>query len=268
MTPCSRGWLFRAFLAAIPVAGTAAAGQTSGIPSVDILGTEFRVTLTNGTVLSGKELVGAVLKVGLPGGETQTIRIDGAAPDPKDPEVMLYDLSLRDQVTDTWRPLCEPDVEGVRKAFPMKGTLAEDGEYHPEAPGFSLTCTSGAQAKCVRWGYKPWKTRIGFVSMLDLYRSCMRMARADYCGDGLSATRDGTPIDIFDVAGIQTPEPVSTMRFEAAWGPYGAVCVHHTRIPDVLTIEELVARCQGLTDKVGERCSVDAAGALIFNKSH
>ena len=94
------------------------------------------------------------------------------------------------------------------------------------------------------------------------------MVRADYCGDGLSATRDGTPIDLYDVAGIQKPEPVSSMKFEAAWGIHGAVCVRHTRIPDVLTIEQLVARCPRLANRVGDSCGEDASGALMFDKSN
>jgi hypothetical protein len=253
-----------AFVLANCPPGTAA---TPGIRSVEVVGTEFRVILTDGRLLSGKKLVGAVLTVAVPGGQPQTIRIDGIELDPKDHEVTLYDLSFRDPTTGAWGALCKPDAEGSLKAFPMRGTLAPDGEYRPEAPGFSLTCTLGVQAKCVRWGYKPWKPDIAGFRMLDLYRSCMRMARADYCGDGLGATRDGTLIDLYDVAGIQKPEPVSSMRFEAAWGPHGAICVRHTRLPDVLTTEQLAKRCPRLANRIKESCSEDAPGAFLFNKS-
>jgi hypothetical protein len=257
-----------ALLAVLPLELASASEQSPGISAVDILGTEFRITLSDGRVLSGSQILGAVLTVGVPDGEIESIRIDGVGADPEDPEIMLYDLSLRDKNSHAWRPLCHPDVEGLRKAFPMKGTLAEDGEYRPDAPGFSLTCTSGVQAKCVRWGYKPWKPDIGAVRMLDLYRSCMRMARADYCGNGLPATRDGTPIDMFDVAGIQKPEPGSAMEFEAAWGPNGAICVRHTRFPEELSLDALRARCPKLKDRLGEACSVETPDALLFNKSN
>jgi len=225
------------------------------------------VTLSDGTSLSGKRLVGAVLTVAVLGGQPHTIRIDGVELDPKDSDITLYDLSLRDSTTGAWSNLCKPDSQGLQKAFPMRGTLAVDGEYRPEASGFSLTCTLGVQAKCVRWGYKPWKPDVAGFRMLDLYRSCMRMARADYCGDGIGATRDGTLIDLYDVAGVQKPEPLSSMRFEAAWAPHGAVCVRHTRLPDVLTTEQLAARCPRLANRIADSCGEDAPGAFLFNKS-
>jgi hypothetical protein len=255
-----------ALVASLAMLASGAAGQ-AGIETVEVIGTEFRVTLADGTTLSGAALVGAVLTLAVPGGEAQDIRIDGVQPDSADPEITLYDLSVRNPLTGGWSNPCNPDPEGLMKAFPMKGTPAPDGEYHPEAPGFSLTCTAGVQAKCVRWGYRPWEPAVGGVSTLELYRTCMRLARADYCGDGEGATRDGTPIDLYDIAGIQRPEPVSAMRFEAAWGPDGAICVNHTRLPDVLTLEELARRCPRLALQIGDSCSEDTPGALMFNKS-
>jgi ADYC domain len=107
----------------------------------------------------------------------------------------------------------------------------------------------------------------GGVPMIDLYRTCMRMARADYCGDGIGATRNGTVIDLYDIAGIQRPETEAPMPFEAAWTPKGAICVRHTRLPDVVDLEKLVARCPRLAGAVGETCSENAPGALLFNRS-
>src|SRR5262245_11719847 len=112
-----------ALLAVLPIASAPASDHSAGISSVDIHGTEFRITLSDGRVLSGTSLVGAVLTIGVREGETASIRIDGVASDPEDPEVLLYDLSLRDEAG-AWKPLCAPDVEGLQKAFPMKGTLA------------------------------------------------------------------------------------------------------------------------------------------------
>jgi ADYC domain len=93
--------------------------------------------------------------------------------------------------------------------------------------------------------------------------------RADYGGDGTGYTRDGTLVDVSDQLGIQPTESNPnhpTLEFEAAWGPDGAVCVRRTRIPEVLSIEELAARYPRLVGRIGPDCS-EAVGALIWNRS-
>jgi len=248
-------------------ASAAAAAERATVAAVDVEKTAFIVTLTDGSVLKSPQLAGAVITVALPGGGQAEVRIDSVEPDPADPDITLYGLSGRDPATGNWANLCLADPKGVTKGFPMRGALGADSEYHPDAPGFSLTCVAGVQAKCVRWGYKPWIEMSGGVPMIDLYRTCMRMARADYCGDGIGATRNGTVIDLYDIAGIQRPETEAAMPFEAAWTPKGAICVRHTRLPDVVDLEKLVARCPGLAGAVGETCSENAPGALLFNRS-
>jgi hypothetical protein len=248
-------------------ASAAAATERATVAAVDVEKTAFIVTLTDGSVLKGPQLAGAVITVALPGGGQAEIRIDSVESDPADPDITLYGLSGRDPATGNWANLCLADPKGVAKGFPMRGALGADSEYHPDAPGFSLTCVAGVQAKCVRWGYKPWIEMSGGVPMIDLYRTCMRMARADYCGDGIGATRNGTVIDLYDIAGIQRPETEAPMPFEAAWTPKGAICVRHTRLPDVVDLEKLVARCPRLAGAVGETCSENAPGALLFNRS-
>lgn len=72
-------------------------------------------------------------------------------------------------------------------------------------------------------GYAPWS------GGADVHQTCTRMARADYCGKGTSFTRDGTAIDVYDTLGVQTATGDASMRFEAAWGPSGALCVSRPR---------------------------------------
>jgi hypothetical protein len=55
------------------------------------------------------------------------------------------------------------------------------------------------------------------------------MARADYCGDGVPHTEDGTLIDVFDPAGIQVAVEDAALSFEAGWSTEGAVCVNVPR---------------------------------------
>jgi hypothetical protein len=78
-------------------------------------------------------------------------------------------------------------------------------------------------------------------------------------------------IDVYDDAGLQAPEPVSTLAFEAGWSPAGAVCVHHTRVPANIRLDELLQRCPRLgTAASGPGCTEDQArrdGAILFNKS-
>jgi len=83
---------------------------------------------------------------------------------------------------------------------------------------FLITCTGGAEGKCVRFGYKPWRRGPDGVSLAPYYQTCVRLVRADYCGDGIGHTRNGTPIDLFDTIGIQSDEVAPGMTFEAAWG--------------------------------------------------
>ena len=67
------------------------------------------------------------------------------------------------------------------------------------------------------------------------------MARADYCGDGTSHTRDDTRISIYDTAGIRSHGRSDDLTFEAAWGPDGATEIWRTRQGESLA--EIAAKC-------------------------
>jgi hypothetical protein len=76
-------------------------------------------------------------------------------------------------------------------------------------------------------------------------------------------------IDPFDRLGIQRRERDPgghNLEFEAAWGPDGAICVRRTRIPELLSTDELAQRYPHLADRVGPDCS-EAVEALIWNRS-
>ena len=189
-------------------------------------------------------------------------------PDPKDPagEIVLYALSEQDPLSGEWRNLCGADADRRRLGFPLAGAFTADGR-HIEMPGrFLITCTGGAEGKCVRFGYKPWRQGPDGVSLLAYYQTCVRLVRADYCGDGIGHTRNGTPIDLFDRIGIQPDEAAPGMTFEAAWGPDGAVCVRHTRLKEALDATALVQQCPRVARIVGEKCD-EATPALLFNRS-
>jgi len=190
-------------LAALP----ASAAQPASRLSVE--GTEFVLYRLDGRVLRSAELVGAELDLG--GG--RQLRIDAVRPDPGDASgaILLHSFSQREG-NGAWMQACEADGQGQREGFPVPGRWVE-GRYRPDRDHFALTCSAGAQAKCVRWGYKPWASAPDGTPMAGMYEACVHMARADYCGDGTATTRDGTAIDIYDRHGVQQPAGSGEFRF-------------------------------------------------------
>ena len=103
------------------------------------------------------------------------------------------------------------------------------------SPLTAAKCAESAAAKCARWGYRPWEAADPAHpdAARDLHAACTRMARADYCGDGRSATRKGTDVNHWDrESRVPRGAPRSGVSFEAAWTPRGAACMSHARWPE------------------------------------
>ena len=247
--------------------GTVAAAQTA-----TTIEDRLEITLQDGRILTGSELTGAILTVRDDAGLTAEIRIRDAFPDPNAPERRwLYTLERRN-AGGAWVNTCAPGPQGLRAGFPVAIALTEDGRIASTDDALMFTCTSGAVAKCIRMGYAPWGATSGGQSLAPYFQACTRMVRADYCGDGLSATRDGMLINVYDKIGIQIADTDARLTPEAAWGPDGAVCVRRTRIPALSTLTTLAARCPGLVGRLGpEVCAPEAMqamdNALIWNDS-
>jgi hypothetical protein len=255
---CARIAGTAAWIAAVSICPGA---QAQAITSVAAEQSEFVVSLSDGRTLRSADLVGAELTID-EGGTPLVIRIDAVAKDPKS-AATLHTVSVRDASGAFTTPYCEADADGRRAAFPLAGRSRVDGLLLSDASRFELVCTSGAQGKCVRLGYAPWQG-------LDTFNACVRMIRADYCGDGTSTTRDGTQIDVYDDRDEQSAAADTSFRFEAGWTPEGAVCVRHPRIPENITLEKIASSCKRLAGKTGDACSEDAArkaGALVYNRS-
>jgi hypothetical protein len=223
--------------------------------------TELVLRLGDGRVLRRDGLIGLTLILGS-GQQDVEVRIDGFEEDRTvlRAPLPLYRMSVR-QADGSVGDLCHADPSGRRAAFAFP-----DGNG-----GFNLTCTSGAEGKCVLFGYRPWETREG-VPMRDLLQACIHLLRADYGGDDRPSTRNGTLINLYDRFGIQDPGTAAGTEFEAAWGAEGAVCVAHPRISDAITLDQLAERYPRLKGRLGpEACSEDAVRvdprALIFNQS-
>ncbi len=136
--------------------------------------------------------------------------------------------------------------------------------------GIVFACTDTALGKCIDFGYKPWAgyygekevdgpyevyfpdwgwftlygvhREMGWIDMKDAHQSCTRMVRGDYCGDGYTATVDGTAIEVTDT---YTPQVNSDSRpgrgiREAVWSPNGAECVVTSRYEELWSSDNCV----------------------------
>jgi hypothetical protein len=229
-------------------------------------------------------LVGAVLQGTNSDGRSVEVALCGAEPEASDPAMRWYRIEVWNATSASWEnPCIATHRVPSPRALAVQGVWDERGARH-EAPGkFTFACESGAIAKCVGWGYKPWASRDG-VALKELHQACTRMARADYCGDGRSHTHEDTPIDMYDSQGVLTrttqasagwqPERAS---FEAAWTSEGAWCLARTR--DGKALETILAQCPGRFEAShkdlgqGDQCTVLRQGAggdpvLLRNHSY
>ena len=164
------------------------------------------------------------------GKKFKTVKFDGYSLLAPGSDVATFSLKLKDG---GWHSLCENDTDVILLADLWDPTT---GDRIAGAPADALTfaCRGDALAKCVEEGYRPWASVAG-TSLRDHHQACTRMLRADYCGDGVPHTADGTPIHVLDALGIQVQDPGVTYVVEAEWGPDGATCLNpgNTRLPGV-----------------------------------
>lgn len=255
--------MFRSLLAALLCLAAPAAAAT-----LTVEGTQFVLTTDTGARLTSAQMVGAVFEMTAPDGTPVTARIDAVAPAEERAATLLHTLSVR-QVDGSLASMCEPDASGRQAGFPVAGSFDAAGRYR-RAPGkWLLTCTSGSQAKCILWGYDPATPGPRGEDLTPFYEACQNLVRANYDGRGAAHTRDGTSIDLWDVASIQTPDSVADPAyvFEAGWAPGGAVCVAKTRLSDLLPLRVLLASAPRLRAERCDEAEARRRGALIFNRS-
>jgi hypothetical protein len=233
--------------------------------------------------LSPEGLVGAVLQGTASDGQPVEVALCGTEPSATDPGMSWYRIELWNAESGAWEnPCVATNQVPSPRVLAVPGIWDERGARHDVPGKFTFACENGAIAKCVDWGYKPWGKKDGH-SLENLHQACTRMARADYCGDGRSHTREETPIDMYDGLEVITRTTETTARwaperasFEAAWTPDGAWCLARTR--DGRAVETVLARCPerfeaGTKDLGGgDRCTVlrkdtRAGAALLRNHS-
>lgn len=185
------------------------------------------------TVYTGADTAFVGLQLaGVGGGE---LRIDGVTAFA--PGVTLYALSYRASVTAAWSDYCAGEGAGV----PMQGAWTLQG-LHTTGTTITFGCEGAVALKCTEWGYRAGNGGPGTVGW-DHHQACTRMARADYCANGIPHTLDLTAILIRDfIPGAEPalpelqhptslPAPPDQFFFEAGWraGDLPPVCLSKTR---------------------------------------
>lgn len=252
----------RARLAALLLLLALPAAAQPSLRRIGAEGGDFRVELSDGAILRGQDLVGAVLELRV-NDAPLLLRVDSAAPDQggRATDVWLFRLVML-HLDGRAEPFCQPDPDGHSLAIPH-----DDG-----AGGLALTCSSGAIGKCMRAGYRPWaQAPDGRTSLAPHHAACVNMFRGAYGGPERPFTRDGMRIDLYDRLGIQAPDNDPADAFEAGWTAEGAVCLAHPRVPENGSLDEIVAAVPRLAGWIGpETCTEERAaawGALVFNRS-
>ena len=256
------------------------AGAAVGVKSIDVDGTNFVVSLSDGQVLRSRDLVGATLNIVTGGGGGALARAHrrrGGRPRRRRAQFGRLERGAAAQflLSVCWRAsgaiFANPALMGAVKAFRSPAARPRTRRSAPaEAGVFELTCTGGAQGKCVRFGYRPWEKQPDGGSTWSLYNACLRLVRADYSGDGKGTTRNGQPIDIYDFLGVQKKADDPSHDFEAGWSPQGAVCVRHVRVKENTSLAALEDSAPRLKGRTGAICTEEFAranGALLFNRS-
>jgi hypothetical protein len=190
-----------------------------------------------GTVLHAVETCGKALR--------PTVIVTSCKPIPELPEAQGA-VTCQVDVKDVpgickFKPfsgILDPDQAHHRGVTIVRGFWDATAAWHDEPGALTLSCdaksntpavqqfeeSDGAITKCVRTFH------LDPQALSDAFQACVRMVRADYCGDGMPHTFLGTEV------GVSTPHDPMTVPectqhgcFEASWSKNGAVCVARTR---------------------------------------
>ncbi len=220
-------------------------GVTAQAQSESEMPTLVGVYVDDNSPLRGVDFVGAELQGRMSDGNLATVKVHQI----DQTTVPGMDLFLVKYKSDG-EPIC-----GYKDGQPIWATVMSElfdpgtGSQLADDPSeFTFGCRFGGIQKCQEYGYpkdKKAKERKAGVDKTrrfnDYHASCIRMVRADYCGDGFPHTYDGTEIDIYDHLWNNNAPATSTdgsdgFYLEAEWDDDGAHCINKTRwMPDTLS---------------------------------
>jgi hypothetical protein len=220
--------------------GTAVSGVTVGAAGLTLL-------KSTGPV-SGAGAVGARFTGSLSNGGTLQLKIAAASLLPGN--AWGYRVEATTDGT-TWANICGGDVLAIAIAgrWDYRSDVAGAGGWIADAGALTFGCRGYAIAKCVEWGYAPWKT-VGGVLLRNHHQACVRMVRGDYCGNGHAWTTDGNPINVYDALGLQADS--TSWPLDGEWTAAGARCVKKTRVfaqaPTCVSALKAPSSCGGFTN--------------------
>ena len=218
-------------------------GVTAREVSLD--GSVFTGRSGSGKALKAEQWVGAEFTALLDDGESIALRIDErvVSKERSERDVVRYVVSY--PTLEGRSSLCGEDQNGNPiAAIPLQGRwnyeagAAGGGDKIDDPTVFTFACDGFVLAKCVHMGYHPWwpvmictKGHGCEKSTLSAHhQACTRMLRADYCGNGLSHTVDGTAVNAYDGIGVRSDG--EAWNLEAEWTASGARCAAVERISE------------------------------------
>lgn len=195
------------------------------VDGMTLAGTIFSGT-REGVAITREDFVGAELQAMRGNGTLVALRITSAA----QTTAGFWTYGVEYLETDgDWYSICH-DSTGPLAALPLEGVWNHDfgqpggGSHSSHPTRFTFACTKvGTLAKCVDNGYLPWSSPL----LARHHQACVRMLRADYCGDGRSYTTNGRLVNLYDGIGIQSD--TNDFRVEAEWDDAGARCLTDAR---------------------------------------
>lgn len=218
--------------------------------SVSIQGSQL-VGQHGSTTRSGTQMTGSFFRGTSDTGQSVYLQIASVSQDPApDDDTWNYGVLFWDPQAQAWKPLCVDASGAAIPALAIDGTwslaqgVAGGGAKTRDGKNFTFACkTVGAIGKCAAVvGYKPWRTFAG-ISLDRHHQACVRLLRADFCGDGTPHTQNGNRVNLYDGIGIQSD---TEMWFpEAEWDEGGARCF------DPLNRSRAYVSCYGVLATVG-----------------
>jgi hypothetical protein len=203
----------------VSINGVSASGLTVGASGISVV--------SGGTTKSGAALVNATFTGTLASGATQPLRITAATLLPD--SVWSYHLEAKNPTSGLWVNACPGTADAIAYAgrWDERDGVAGAGGWIADATKFSFACRGASVAKCIEFGYAPWKT-VGGVLLRNHHQACVRMLRGDYCGDGHPWTETGTTINFYDALAIQVD--AAAWKADAEWTAAGARCIDKARV--------------------------------------
>jgi len=136
---------------------------------------------------------------------------------------VLTSSSLTTSLPEGTPPNTENKFKAAYAAALYGGVWAsETGTIASNSRLITLACLSGAVGKAGLWGYPPWVSHDGVRTGLQQLQAATRAIRADFCGNGVSNTADGTPLQVRDRYFNQFFDPIEPT--ESVWTTNGSVC--------------------------------------------